>query len=135
MTTLAALDRAEEKKKSRPQMEAVEYIEETPTDGHLKRTDLEPDLEDDVDDEEQAQPTGNPPKEKSQHAGFWEHSMVNVRLHVLKLWVRTGKAKALYLFVFFCFFFTQCRTLIKKPPDEVDSIDTLCRHSRGSVDF
>lgn len=129
MTTLAALDRAEEKK-SRPQMEAVEYIEETPTDGHLKRTDLEPAFEDDVDDEEQAQPTGNPPKEKSQHAGFWEQSMVNVRLHVLKLWTRTGKAKALFLF-----FFTQCRPLIKKPPDEVDSIDTLCRHSRGSVDF
>ena len=26
----------------------------------------------------------------SQHVGFWHHSMVNVRLHVLKLWARTG---------------------------------------------
>ena len=29
--------------------------------------------------------------EKSRHVGFWHHEMNNVRLHVLKLWLRTGK--------------------------------------------
>ena len=30
-------------------------------------------------------------KEKCDHAGFWDHSMINIRLHVLKLWAKTGK--------------------------------------------
>ena len=34
------------------------------------------------------QPPGTGPP---QHAGFWHHDMVNIRLHVLKLWARTGK--------------------------------------------
>lgn len=29
--------------------------------------------------------------EKPRHVGFWHHEMNNVRLHVLKLWLRTGK--------------------------------------------
>ena len=29
--------------------------------------------------------------EKSMHVGFWHHDLVNVRLHVIKLWLRTGK--------------------------------------------
>ena len=29
--------------------------------------------------------------EKPRHVGFWHHDLVNVRLHVLKLWFRTGK--------------------------------------------
>lgn len=29
--------------------------------------------------------------EKPRHVGFWHHDLVNVRLHVLKLWLRTGK--------------------------------------------
>ena len=28
---------------------------------------------------------------KPRHAGFWHHDMVNVRLHVIKLWARTGE--------------------------------------------
>lgn len=35
-----------------------------------------------------------PPK----HAGFWDHSMVNVRFHVIKLWARTGMEVEQYLF-------------------------------------
>ena len=27
------------------------------------------------------------------HVGFWHHDLNNVRLHVLRLWARTGKAK------------------------------------------
>ena len=30
-------------------------------------------------------------QEKCDHAGFWDHSMINIRLHVLKLWAKTGK--------------------------------------------
>ena len=30
-------------------------------------------------------------KEKCDHAGFWDHAMINIRLHVLKLWAKTGK--------------------------------------------
>lgn len=30
-------------------------------------------------------------KKKCDHAGFWDHSMINIRLHVLKLWAKTGK--------------------------------------------
>lgn len=40
------------------------------------------------DDEEKMEPSDRP-----KHAGFWDHSMVNVRLHVLKLWARTGKIR------------------------------------------
>ena len=29
--------------------------------------------------------------EKPRHVGFWHHDLVNVRLHVIKLWLRTGK--------------------------------------------
>ena len=29
--------------------------------------------------------------EKSRNVGFWHHDLVNVRLHVIKLWLRTGK--------------------------------------------
>ena len=28
--------------------------------------------------------------EKPQHVGFWAHELNNVRLHVIKLWCRTG---------------------------------------------
>ena len=28
---------------------------------------------------------------KPRHVGFWHHDLVNVRLHVIKLWLRTGK--------------------------------------------
>lgn len=28
---------------------------------------------------------------KTRHVGFWHHDLVNVRLHVIKLWLRTGK--------------------------------------------
>lgn len=41
---------------------------------------------DDSDEQKQGEPSG-PPK----HAGFWDQSMVNVRMHVLKLWARDGK--------------------------------------------
>ena len=37
---------------------------------------------------ERGQQTG---AEKPPHAGFWSHDLVNVRLHVIKLWCRTGK--------------------------------------------
>ena len=30
-------------------------------------------------------------EEKPRHVGFWHHDLVNVRLHVIKLWLRTGK--------------------------------------------
>ena len=30
--------------------------------------------------------------EKTTHVGFWHNDLTNVRLHVLKLWARTGKA-------------------------------------------
>lgn len=46
---------------------------------------LDPIGSDNVDEEERMEPS-----ERPNHAGFWEHSMVNVRLHVLKLWARTG---------------------------------------------
>ena len=29
--------------------------------------------------------------EKPRHVGFWHHDLVNVRLHVMNLWTRTGK--------------------------------------------
>ena len=29
--------------------------------------------------------------QKPGHVGFWHHDLVNVRLHVIKLWLRTGK--------------------------------------------
>ena len=29
--------------------------------------------------------------EKPQHVGFWHQELNNIRLHVLKLWARTGK--------------------------------------------
>lgn len=65
-------------------LEIIEYDAQ----GRITRTDLEREdtVDVDVDDEEKARPSGKP-----QHAGFWEHSMVNVRLHVLKLWTRTGE--------------------------------------------
>jgi len=28
--------------------------------------------------------------QKLRHVGFWHHDLVNVRLHVIKLWARTG---------------------------------------------
>lgn len=67
-------------------LEAVEYDKESQAFGRITRTELEPEETVDVDAEEKARPNGKP-----QHAGFWEQSMVNVRLHVLKLWTRTGK--------------------------------------------
>lgn len=30
---------------------------------------------------------------ESGHVGFWHHELNNVRLHVLKLWARTGKMR------------------------------------------
>ena len=33
-----------------------------------------------------------PAQEKPKHVGFWAHELNNVRLHVIHLWVRTGKA-------------------------------------------
>lgn len=45
---------------------------------------LDPMESSDVEEEERMEPSGRP-----KHAGFWHHSMVNVRLHVLKLWART----------------------------------------------
>lgn len=30
--------------------------------------------------------------EKQRHVGFWSHELVNVRLHVIKLWIRTGES-------------------------------------------
>ena len=29
--------------------------------------------------------------EKPRHVGFWHHDLVNVRLHVINLWLRTGE--------------------------------------------
>lgn len=49
---------------------------------------LDPMGSNDVDEEERMETSGRP-----KHAGFWHHSMVNVRLHVLKLWARTGKIR------------------------------------------
>lgn len=37
---------------------------------------------------EKGQQDGN---EKPRHVGFWSHELVNVRLHVIKLWCRTGE--------------------------------------------
>ena len=37
---------------------------------------------------EKGQQDGN---EKPRPVGFWHHDLVNVRLHVIKLWARTGK--------------------------------------------
>lgn len=51
---------------------------------------LDPMESSDVEEEERMEPSGRP-----KHAGFWHHSMVNVRLHVLKLWARTGKIRHL----------------------------------------
>lgn len=41
---------------------------------------------DDSDEQNHGESSGPP-----QHAGFWDHSMVNVRMHVIKLWARDGK--------------------------------------------
>ena len=41
-------------------------------------------------DSEKGKRQGNG-NEQPRHAGFWHHDMVNVRLHVLHLWCRTGK--------------------------------------------
>ena len=43
---------------------------------------------DDSDEQNQGESSGPP-----QHAGFWDHSMVNVRMHVIKLWTRDGKTE------------------------------------------
>lgn len=43
-------------------------------------------------DEQNPRESSGPP----QHAGFWDHSMVNVRMHVIKLWVRDGKVDFQY---------------------------------------
>lgn len=40
---------------------------------------------DDSDKQNHGESSGPP-----QHAGFWDHSMVNVRMHVIKLWARDG---------------------------------------------
>lgn len=47
---------------------------------------------DDSDEQNQGEPSGPP-----RHAGFWHHSMVNVRMHVMKLWVRDGKIEFQYI--------------------------------------
>lgn len=46
---------------------------------------------DDSDEQNHGESSG-PPK----HAGFWDHSMVNVRMHVIKLWARDGKSEFHY---------------------------------------
>lgn len=46
---------------------------------------------DDSDEQNRGESSGPP-----QHAGFWDHSMVNVRMHVIKLWVRDGKFELKY---------------------------------------
>ena len=55
-------------------------------------------LRDTKDDSEGNETTANLGKletqtdsEKPRHVGFWHHDMVNVRLHVIKLWARTGE--------------------------------------------
>lgn len=47
------------------------------------------DSSDDSDEQNHGELSGPP-----QHAGFWDHSMVNVRMHVIKLWARDGKVEA-----------------------------------------
>lgn len=49
------------------------------------------DSSDDSDEQNHGE-SGGPPK----HAGFWDHSMVNVRMHVIKLWARDGKSEFHY---------------------------------------
>ena len=44
------------------------------------------------DEQNQGEPSGPP-----RHAGFWDHSMVNVRMHVMKLWARDGKIEFQYI--------------------------------------
>lgn len=56
---------------------------------HVKTTEQS---SDDSDEQNQGEPSGPP-----QHAGFWDHSMINVRMHVLKLWARDGKIELYYL--------------------------------------
>lgn len=46
---------------------------------------------DDSDEQNHGESSGPP-----QHAGFWDHSMVNVRMHVIKLWARDGKVEFQY---------------------------------------
>lgn len=104
-------------------LELIEYDQETQAYGHITRTDLEPEDMADVEDEEKARPSGKP-----QHAGFWEHSMVNVRLHVLKLWTRTGEGVFHLMFVKV---FGYERLLMKNM--KMFSFDTFCRNYIGSV--
>lgn len=47
---------------------------------------------DDSDEPNQGESSGPP-----RHAGFWDHSMVNVRMHVIKLWTRDGKTELQYI--------------------------------------
>ena len=68
------------------EMEAVEIDKEGEAWADIKKTSLEQENSDGVDEAEKAERPGPPA-----HAGFWHHSMVNIRLHVLKLWTRTGK--------------------------------------------
>ena len=49
------------------------------------------DSSDDSDEQNHGE-SGGPPK----NAGFWDHSMVNVRMHVIKLWARDGKSEFHY---------------------------------------
>lgn len=46
---------------------------------------------DDSDKQNQGESSGPP-----QHAGFWDHFMVNVHLYVIKLWARDGKVEFQY---------------------------------------
>lgn len=46
---------------------------------------------DDSDEQNYGESSGPP-----QHAGFWDHSMVNVRMHVIKLWARDGNVEFQY---------------------------------------
>lgn len=55
----------------------------------MKTTELSSDSSD---EQNQGEPSGPP-----QHAGFWDHSMVNVRMHVIKLWARDGKIGFQYI--------------------------------------
>ncbi len=45
---------------------------------------------------EQEEPEEGEPSGPLEHAGFWDHSMVNVRLHVIKLWARDGEITTCY---------------------------------------
>lgn len=75
-------------------LELVEVDKENQNYASVTRTPatevLDPMESSDVEEEERMEPSGRP-----KHAGFWEHSMVNVRLHVLQLWTRTGKIRHL----------------------------------------